>query len=400
MHKVNYKRKRVIATLISFGVLAVLAALFLIFWFSSWRYTKRTSDAYVQGNKVVITPLVDGFITGIYSDDTFLVEEGQLIVELDPSNAKLAYEEALQSYAAAIREVCGTFHLVFAYLDDIQVKEAKWIKAQEFYNHRLAVLSQGAISLEDFQAAEATLQETFYNLNQAENLYQKEVVKIIGRSIKDNPKVQQAQDALSQAWINLYRCRIYSPVKGLVAQRDAQLGMWVQSGTPLLSVIPMDQIWVNANFKETQMKRMKIGQKVELSADMYGKAVRYKGVIVGLPGAAGNAFSILPPQNLSGNWIKIVQRLPVRVQLDPNSLCDHPLRLGMTMRAKVDVRDESNEGYLPVSNDVSPQYVTDIYRNEIEMTQKIINQVFYDNVDYDLECYFNRPFFPQSAKSE
>lgn len=394
MIKSTFKKQRALASILFFAVLALIGVVVLALWLFQWRHIKNTSDAYVQGNKVVLTPLVDGFVTGIYSDDTFLVEKGQLLIQLDPSNALLSFEESLENYANKVREVCGIFHQVSAYLDEIQVKEAEWIKAQEFYQHRLEVLGQGAISLEDFQASEAKLEETFYQLSTAQNLYQKEVVKIIGRSIKDNPIVKQAADQLSQAWINLYRCKIYSPVRGLVAERNIQLGMWVDSGTPLLSVIPLDQIWVNANFKETQMKHIKIGQKVKLHADMYGKSVPYEGCIVGLPGGAGNAFSILPPQNLSGNWIKIVQRLPVRVQLDPKSMQSYPLRIGMTMHAKVDLRQASG-GYLPQSDVGSPTYTTEIYQDEIQKSKQLIEDVFFNNVDHSLKAYIHKPYFPE-----
>ncbi|MCH9634566.1 MAG: Multidrug export protein EmrA [Chlamydiae bacterium] len=387
----SLKKKRLLFTFIFFGIIVLASLVIGVFWTSRWQYTKKTSDAYVQGNKVILTPLVDGFVTGVYTDDTFLVEKGQLIVQLDSADAELAYRDALQEFSRAVREVCALYHKVFAYESEIQVKEAEWIKAQEFYNHRLEVLNQGAISLENFQTSEADLEESFYELSRAESNYQEEVAKIIGKSIRTNPLVKSAEDKLSQAWINLYRCKIYAPVRGLVAQRAVQVGMWIDSGTSLLSIIPLDQIWVNMNFKETQMKHMKIGQKVKLKADMYGGDVQYKGKIVGLPGGAGNAFSILPPQNLSGNWIKIVQRLPVRVELDEDDLAAYPLRIGMTMRAQVNVKNQSGS-YLPSSSKGAPSYCTNIYENEIMKSKKQIARIFLDNADPSLEAYFFTPF--------
>ncbi len=395
MNEESLKRKRICFTWIFSIVVFALIVAFGIYWLTTMRYIKRTSDAYVQGNQVVITPLVNGFITGIYTDDTFLVEKGQLLVQLDPTDATLAYEEARQNFSKAIREVCATYHQVFAYQAEIQIREAEWVKAEEFYKHRLEVLNQGAISLEDFQTAEANLEETYFAWSNAKSLYEKEVSIIIGRSIRSNPSVIAAEDLLSQAWVNLYRTKIYAPVRGLVAQRDAQLGMWVSSGAPLLSVIPLDQIWVNVNYKETQMRNMKIGQKVELRADMYGGDVIYRGKIVGLPGGAGNAFSILPPQNLSGNWIKIVQRLPVRVALENEDLLAHPLRIGMTMRSKVDVRKHSGS-YLPKSSQGAPIYKTSIYENEIAKSKKQVSSTFLENADPSLEVYFFSPYFPDT----
>ncbi len=161
----------------------------------------------------------------------------------------------------------------------------------------------------------------------------------------------------------------------------------------MLTVIPMEQIWVNANFKETQMRHIKIGQSVKVYSDMYGKRVIYRGTIVGLPGGAGNAFSILPPQNLSGNWIKIVQRLPVRVAIDPDDLIKHPLRLGMTMHAIVHIRSR-NDGYLPKENDLAPTYQTNIYKAETKGAKKFADKIFNSNLDETLSYYINNPFEP------
>jgi len=396
MPKEGNEKKRSLRILLLLGVFfLLLGAGALVVYFLTLHHVKRTTDAYVQGNKVVITPLVDGFIKSIYTDDTFLVEKGQLIIELDSTNARLAYQESKDNYAKAVREVCALYHATFAYDADIQIREAEWIKAEEFYNHRFNVLDEGAVSLEDFQQSKADLDRTYYAFLNAQSLYQSVVSQIIGRSIRNNPRVKEAEEKLSQAWVNLYRCQIFSPVRGLVAQRDAQVGMWISSGTPLLSVIPLDQIWVNTNYKETQMKHMKIGQRVELKSDMYGGDVVYQGTIVGLPGGAGNAFSILPPQNLSGNWIKVVQRLPVRVELDEEDLTKYPLRIGMTMRAKVDVRERAGS-YLPKSGEEAPVYQTNIYNREIEKSKAHINRIFLENADPSLEPYYYQPFYPEN----
>lgn len=386
------KRFKAVWIYLACAILA-LSVVFIV-WLLCFKNYRRTNDAYVQGNKIVLTPLVDGFITGIYSDDAFWVNEGQLLIDLDPADYQLAYEKAASEYGDVIRQVCSIYHQVFAYQNEIEIKEAAWVKAQEFYNHRLEVLSKGAISLEDFQASEATLQEAYFDYVRTQNLYQGEAAKIIGRSIYTNPRVQKAREACQQAWINLLRTQLFAPNEGLIAQRDAQVGMWVSAGTPLLSVIPLDQIWVNANFKETQMRDMKIGQKVELTADMYGSKVKYEGVIVGLPGGAGNAFSILPPQNLSGNWIKIVQRLPVRVQLNPDQLKSHPLRIGMTMRAKVDVKNAKGS-YFPGPKECSPTYDTPVFNTEMSQAAHQVQTLFKENVDPSLSAYIDEPFYPE-----
>ncbi len=358
---------------------------------------KRTSDAYVEGNQMPITPLKEGFITSICKDDTYLVKKGELLITLDRTDAQIALDEAKASLANMVRNVCQIYHQVFAYEYELQSKKAELIKAEEFYSHRSAVLASGAISLEDFQTSVANLDSTLNIYQQVLSLYQKEAALIQGRSIRNNPLVLEAADRVVKAWVELYRCNIYAPTEGLVAQRSAQVGKWVKAGEPLLYIIPLDQIWINANFKETQMKRMKIGQKVNLHADMYGKNVDYRGVIVGLPGGAGNAFSILPPQNLSGNWIKIVQRLPVRVAIHQKDLLKYPLRIGMTMHATVDVRDQS-DSYFQSLEAKSPTYQTDIYKLEIKGSQCLVNTIFKQNFDPSLMEYEKTPYYPLSIE--
>lgn len=384
-------KKRKMIVIIFWSIVATLGMIGFCLWVWIFKDVKYTSDAYVEGNQLVITPLVDGFVTSIHTDDTFLVKKGDLLVQLDDTDAMIAFNQAKENFAQTVRHVCTLYHQAFAYKSEIAIRKAELIKAEEFYNHRFDVLEQGAISLEDLQASRAILDASFNAYQLAKSIYLKEIALIQNKSIRTNPLVQASADLLTQAWVNLYRCNIYSPVEGLVAQRTVQVGMWSKSGTPMMSVIPLDQIWVNANYKETQMRHMKIGQHVELFADMYGHDVKYRGKIVGLPGGAGNAFSILPPQNLSGNWIKIVQRLPVRVSLDPDDLTVHPLRIGMTMRAKVNIRDQ-NGSYLPTTSKGSPLYKTSIYHKELQNSQELVESIFEQNLDPTLSVYSKTPF--------
>lgn len=393
VQKEGIKRRKVAWIVI--GILFFLLVAATVLWLVDNRRYKRTNDAYVEGNQIVINPLQDGFVTSVHSEDTYLVKKNQLLVTLDETNYIIAFNEAKENYANAVREVCKIFHQAFAYASDIEVKRAEYIKAQEYYNHRMDVVDEGAVSLEDFQDWESALEATYYAYLEAKSLYQKENSLIQGKSIKSNPLVLSAADKLTQAWVNLYRCNVYAPNEGLVAQRNAQVGMWVSSNDPLMTIIPLNQIWINANFKETQMRHIKIGQTVKIHADMYGTGVTYRGVIVGLPGGAGNAFSILPPQNLSGNWIKIVQRLPVRIVVDPEDLIKHPLRIGMTMRAHVDIRSK-NEGYIPTKNNLAPLYITDIYKEETYGSDSLVKEIFYENIDPTLVDYADMPYYPDT----
>jgi membrane fusion protein (multidrug efflux system) len=382
------KRKKI--ALVFILVCLVLCVAFFLFWLFYFRYIEYTDDAYVEGNQVYITPLRPGFITGIHSDDTFLVKKGQLLIDLDKTDSLIALNQAEKNLAQVVREVCQMFHQVFVYGAEIEIKKADYIKTAQDYQHRKDVVSEGGVSLEDFEHAIAFLSGSYYALQMTELLYDKALSLVQGTSIKTHPLVLEAADKVRDAWVQLYRCQIYSPVEGLVAQRKIQVGMWVDSGQLLMSVIPLDQIWVNANYKETQLKKMRIGQSVKIRSDLYGWDTVFHGIIVGLPGAAGNAFSLLPPQNLSGNWIKIVQRLPVRVMLDPNELKHHPLRIGLSMEATVDLSDQ--EGLLvPVNTEGSPTYETPIYEGEELGDLEAIIKIIDENLDPTLSTYANTP---------
>lgn len=383
------KQKKSISIL--WGIFALLVLLLIIVWFFFLRNYKYTDDAYVQGNQVYITPLQDGFVTSVLTDDSFLVKQGQLLVTLDETDATISLEKSKDNLAQTVRNVCELFHQVFAYKAEIKVKTAQLIvRAQDLF-HREKVFREQGVSVEDYQHAIAALRSEYYSLKMTASLYRKTLAQIQNTSIDNHPLVLAAQNQVLENWVRLYRCKIYSPVKGLVAQRIVQVGMWIPGGKALMSVIPLDQIWVNANFKETQIKHFRLGQNVDITADLWGEGHVFHGKVVGLPGGAGNAFALLPPENLSGNWIKIVQRLPVRVELDPTDLEHHPLRLGLSCRAIVDISNQDGE-MIPVSNNQSPKYETPIFKNEEKGSEEFIKKIIKENIDPNLEVYTNTPF--------
>lgn len=383
------KRRKRFALWFCLGTL-ILLFLGALFYLAVGRFYRYTDDAYVEGNLIMITPLHEGFITAIHTDDTFFVKQGALIVELDETDAKIAFEKAKEDLANTVRMVCQAFHQVFAYQAEIEMQKAELVKATQDLEHRTKVLDAGGVSLENFEHAQAAYRSTFYALKRAESLYEKEKALVQGTTITSHPLVIASSQRLIDAWVYLYRCKIYAPVDGLIAQRTAQVGMWFKAGDPLMGLIPLDQIWVNANFKETQMKKMRIGQKARVTSDLYGEDVPFHGVVVGLPGGAGNAFSLLPPQNLSGNWIKIVQRLPVRIALDPEEVKQHPLRLGLSMEALVDVRDTKG-ALVPTTSAGSPLYETPIFKKEEEGSSDLVLSIIDQNLDPSLIYYANNP---------
>ena len=281
-------------------------------------------------------------------------------------------------------------HDMFALKADIAYWDAFLLRAVQDLQKREQVIGIGGVSLEDLEHARAAVREGASKLESTKSMVKKEAAMVQGTSIFCNPLVVAASEEMKAAWVKLYRTKVYAPVSGLVAQRKIQVGMRVEEGEPLLSIIPLDQIWVNANFKETQMKHMKIGQRVKLYSDMYGRSVMYYGHIVGLPGGAGNAFSLLPPQNLSGNWIKIVQRLPVRVAIDTGPLKRYPLRIGMTMHAIVSVRDRSGP-YFTTSQSETPRYITQVFSEETAGVAEEIEKIMQDNIDPALTFFGVNP---------
>lgn len=372
---------------------AVLSVLAFCIWFFYLRHIEYTDDAYVQGNQVYITPLHSGFVTAVHTDDSFLVKEGQVLVTLDSTDAQIALQQEEEKLAQTVRSVCELFHQVFVYRAEIDLKIAELIRDAQDYFHRKQVLPEEAVSLEDFEHSVASLRAQYASLEMTGALYHKSLAAVQNTAIQNHPLVVEAKARVRDAWVRLYRCKIYSPVEGLVAQRTIQVGMWVPSGQPLMSVIPLDQIWVNANYKETQLKLMRLGQKVDITADLWGSSVVFHGKIVGLPGGAGNAFSLLPPQNLSGNWIKIVQRLPVRVALDPNEIQEYPLRLGLSCKSTIDTRQIGGK-MVPITTAGSPLYSTPIFAEEEKGDQERMASIIHLNTDPKLAAYATTAMMP------
>ena len=385
------RQKRNKQVLIYCSICLALLVFFLLYWFIVLRFSEYTNDAYVEGNMVYITPLRPGFITKIHTDDTFLVKKGQVLIDLDTTDSEINLHRSQEELAKAVREVCQNFHQVFIYQAEKDISQAELIRASQDYQHRQDVIKKGGVSIEDIEHAAAALEVNISALERANSHYEEALSVVQNTSIKSHPKVLAAADWVRDAFVQLNRCKIYAPVEGLVAQRKAQVGMWVTPSQPIMSVIPLDQIWVNANYKETQMKYIRIGQKVRLTSDFYGSDIVYHGTIVGLPGAAGDAFSLLPPQNLTGNWIKIVQRVPVRIAIDSEDLQKHPLRIGLSMESTVTL-SKVEGGLVPITTN-APNYETSVYETEEAGVEELIDAIINTNLDPKLKQYANHPLF-------
>ncbi len=324
-----------------FGAVIVIAALvYGIWWLLAARYSETTEDAYVAGNIVAVTSRENATVTALYADNTQAVQHGQLLIEMDPSVAEVNMRTAEANLARAARAVRGTFASADSYSAQLNQAEVALARAQSDYQRRQAALS-GAVSGEELghardavAAAEAAVNAARGGLAQAES-------SIAGVDVANNPDVLAAAAQLRAAAIALSHMKIVAPVDGVIAQRTVQVGQRVNAGAPLMAVVPLADVWVDANFKEVQLAQMRIGQPVKITTDIYGSKVAYRGKIVGLGAGSGSAFAVLPPQNASGNWIKIVQRVPVRIALDRAELEKNPLRIGLSVSAEVDIRDQS-----------------------------------------------------------
>jgi membrane fusion protein (multidrug efflux system) len=311
------------------------------YWFLDARYYESTDDSYVNGDVVQITSEVPGTVIGLHADDTQSVARGQALLELDPADAQIAVRDAEANLARAVRTVRTLFAQADEFRAEIVDRQVALSQAEQDHQRRTALLNEGAVSKEEFQHTGDSIAELRATLASAREQLNATTAQIDGTTVATNPQVLAAAAALRNASLALRRTRIEAPVGGVVSRRSVQVGQRVAAGTPLMGVVPLDAVWVDANFKEVQLRDMRVGQPVTLTADIYGGRATYHGKLVGLSAGSGTAFALLPSQNASGNWIKIVQRLPVRVALDPAELRAHPLRIGLSVSATVNIRDTS-----------------------------------------------------------
>jgi membrane fusion protein, multidrug efflux system len=328
--------------LLGLGAAVALSGLGALgYWFFDSRYYESTDDAYVNGDVVQITNEVPGTVIALNVDDTQPVQAGQPLLELDPADAKIALANAEADLARAVRQVRGLFAQGKELHAQIEQREQAERTADDDLKRRGGLIADGAISAEELSHARDAVTSSRANVAAAQQQLSQTVAQIDGTTIADHPQVLAAAAAVRNAALALHRTLLTSPVSGMIAKRSVQVGQRVAAGTPLLAVVPLDDVWIDANFKEGQLERMRTGQPVTVHTDVYGRHVSYHGHVVGIAAGSGSAFALLPAQNASGNWIKIVQRLPVRILLDPAELKAHPLRVGLSAAVRVDLHDTS-----------------------------------------------------------
>jgi membrane fusion protein (multidrug efflux system) len=360
------------------AVIVIVAIIWALYHFLVGRWYESTDDAYVNGNVVQITPQVPGTVISIGADDNDYVREGQPLVKMDPSDADVALAQAEAALAQTVRKVRGLYSTVHTSKADVAAREAVVKQAQADFQRRKGLAASGAISAEELAHARDALTTAESALTAAQAELATSSALVSDTEIATHPDVKAAAAKVRAAWLNDQRMTLVAPVSGYVAKRTVQVGQRVQPGTPLMAVVPLHQLWVDANFKETQLTDMRIGQPVTLTSDIYGGSVTYHGKVAGLGIGTGSAFSLLPAQNASGNWIKIVQRLPVRVSIDPKDLDKHPLRVGLSMDVSVNLHDQSGP-VLSQQPVLHPVFSTDVYARSKAEADQLIDKIIHEN---------------------
>ena len=361
------------------AAIALIALVWLGWWLLYARLYESTDDAYVAGDMVNVMSQVSGTVVSIGADETDLVEAGQELVRLDATDARIALQDAEQQLARTVRQT----RTVFATRDQLRAvadqRRADLARAQSDLNRRKNLAASGAVSGEELGHAQDALKAARDALIAAEkNLAASSA--LVGRTgVADNPDVRAAATQVERAWLALVRTSVHAPVTGYVARRTVQLGERISPGAPLIAIVPLGRLWLEANFREGQLRRMRIGQPASVVADLYGGHVTYHGRIAGLGMGTGSAFALLPAQNATGNWIKVVQRVPVRIELEPRELAAHPLRIGLSTVVTVDLRDTSGAQLAQTARQ-QPVLATrafDIDRSEIRTR---IEQIIGENI--------------------
>lgn len=372
------KGKRKGALLLLTLLFIIVAVAYGIYWFLVLRHYEETDDAYVAGNQVQIMAQVSGSVTKVWADNTDYVQKGDPLVTLDQTDAQQAFEKAQTQLAASVRQTRQQMINSKQLQASIEVKKTALSQAQTDLNRRIPLGAANLIGREELQHARDTVASAQAELDVAIQQYNANQAIVLGTKLEQQPAVLQAATEVRNAWLALQRTKIVSPISGYVSRRSVQPGAQITTTTPLMAVVPATNLWIDANFKETQLAHMRIGQPATVISDIYGDDVKYTGKGVGLDMGTGSAFSLLPAQNATGNWIKVVQRLPVRIELDEKQLAEHPLRIGLSTLVEVNTTDRGGE-MLASQVRSAPVYESNAREIGLEPVNKLINDIIQAN---------------------
>ncbi len=389
------KPSRKFLILLATIIFIVAAIIYALWWFIYAGKYETTDDAYVHGYLVPVSTRVAGTIIAIDADDTEHVSAGKVLLQLDPNDYQLQLDQAIANLAQTTRQTNTLFVQSQTLQADVDMAQANidqahalLDKAANDYARRKSLQASGGISGEEFlhaesayKSAQAGLAQTQAALAAAQARLQTNQALTNNTTVATHQDVLHASAAVRKAWLDLQHTRIPAAVNGMVAKRNAQLGQRVEPGATLMTLVPLDSLWVEANFKENQLHYMHPGQKVSLVSDFYGDDVVYNGTVAGISAGSGSAFAILPAQNASGNWIKVIQRVPVRIMLDPEELQQHPLRVGLSMTTKVDVSSQGQADALTTLEQQAPQSAqsTPVYDLNTDVIEQRIGTIISAN---------------------
>ncbi|MGL5698875.1 MAG: multidrug efflux MFS transporter periplasmic adaptor subunit EmrA [Kluyvera sp.] len=376
----NKKGKRKRALILLTLLFVIIAVAYGSYWFLVLRHFEETDDAYVAGNQVQIMAQVSGSVTKVWADNTDYVQQGDVLVTLDQTDAQQAFEKAQTALASSVRQMRQLMINNKQLQANIEIRKTTLAQAQTDLNRRIPLGSANLIGREELQHAKDAVASAQAALDVAIQQYNANQAMILGTKLEEQPTVRQAATEVRNAWLALQRTKIVSPMSGYVSRRSVQPGAQISPTTPLMAVVPASNLWVDANFKETQLAHMRIGQPVTIISDIYGDDVKYNGKVVGLDMGTGSAFSLLPAQNATGNWIKVVQRLPVRIELDPEQLAKHPLRIGLSTLVKVDTSNRDGQ-ILANQTRTSPVYESNAREISLDPVNKLINDIVQANAN-------------------
>ena len=347
MNAERQKQVRALALVLAVAIGAGIG--WVLWWQLVLTLRESTDNAYVSGHRLVVAPQVTGTLIAVHSDDTQHVKAGQLLAELDPADALVALDAARATLAQAVRDVRKLQGISAEDRALVQSRTLELEEARRDYQRRKPLVDQRALAPEQLAHSADRLALAQLALLSAQKQAEASAAMSAAAGIADHPTVRAARSALVNAALGLQRTRILAPCSGDVVQRTAQPGQLVQAGTPLMYVVDTTSLWIDANFKEAQLRNLRIGQPVEAEVDLYGGAVSYPGRIAGFSAATGAAFALLPPQNAAGNWVKVVQRVPVRIALEPSAMSGHPLLLGLSAQVTVDTSDRQGARLAPAA---------------------------------------------------
>ena len=375
-NKTKNRKKGLSIFILLLIVNGILAAFYWLFFIKD---IESTEDAYVGGNQIMVSGQVAGNVAKINVDNMDKVRAGDILIELDDTNAKLSFEQAQSNLANAVRQIKQLEFTVQQLQAAVNANEITLAQAQGNLNRRVQLEKSGAIDQESFQHAKEAVALAKANLSSSQNQLAANQALLLARPLMQQPQIQNAVAAVKQAWLNLQRTQIKSPIDGYVARRSVQVGQAVSVGSPLMAVISTEQMWLDANFKETQLTDMRLGQPAEVHFDLYGKDKVFRGTVVGIDIGTGSAFSLLPSQNASGNWIKVVQRIPVRIQLDAQQIAENPLRIGLSATVKVNVANKDG-AFLREIDAPRTHYTTDTLHYDESAVDSLIQSIIEQNL--------------------